>query len=279
MAAPNRRRLLGRMAGLAGMTAFAGFGRLVAANPAPSPLSPSPRPGDVDEMTLTFHLRIDGERVRADLHRPPAGAPWRGGVVLAHGFTRTRATLAGHGRALAAQGVLGVALEMPYTFDFEGNARALRELVAQMRAGQLPVPGGVRPVPAVVLVGFSAGGLSSLLAADAPGVAGYVGLDPFDRLPPDEPGLGARAAPQRTVPSVLLRAGPSRCNAQSAAGPWAGLLPRLQSDTVVPEASHCDFESPSDALCRWACGPTDVQRQAAIQQALVRAVVGFLSST
>lgn len=248
----------------------------LAGQAAAEPVGPPPQ---------VLQLSLDGRRVPADVHAPPAGVAWRGAAVLSHGFTRSRATMAGHARALAAHGVLSVALELPYTFDFDGNARALRALVAQLRAGRLSVAGepaaegvwplGMQDLP-VVLLGFSAGGLSSLLAADAPGVAGYVGLDPFDRVPPGEPGLGARAAAARGVPAVLLRAGPSRCNAQSAALPWVALLPRLQADTVIDGASHCDFESPSDGLCRWACGATDLVRQQRIQAALVAAVTGWL---
>ncbi len=74
-------------------------------------------------------------------------------------------------------GVLALTLDLPCTFDFCCNARALAALVGSLRAG------GTfgAPVNRVVLVGFSAGGLSSLLAADIPGVVGFVGLDPFDR--------------------------------------------------------------------------------------------------
>jgi alpha-beta hydrolase superfamily lysophospholipase len=76
-------------------------------------------------------------------------------------------------------------------------------------------------VSRLVLVGFSAGGLSSLLSAATPGVVGYVGLAPFDRAAPDAKGaLGLEFAPNLKTESILLRAAPSRCNAQSVAVPW-----------------------------------------------------------
>lgn len=216
-------------------------------------------------------LTLDGRAVQVDVYRPSA-LP-RGGAILSHGFTRSRATMAGHAQALAKAGVLAVAPDLPYTFDFRRNAQALTELVAQMRRGGEIGP----PVPAVVLVGFSAGGLSSLLAAGAPGVVGYVGLDPFDRVSSDgSTALGRDAAPGIHTPALLLRAPPSRCNAQSAAAPWGQRLPQLVADEVIPEASHCDFESPSDWMCRLACGATDPARQARVRAALLQAVDRWL---
>ena len=153
----------------------------------------------------------------------PAG-PVRGAAILSHGFTRSRTTLGGHADAIAATGILAITPDMPYTFDFNGNARGLAELVALLRAGEFGTP-----VSRVVLVGFSAGGLSSLLAAATPGVVGYVGLDPFDRAAPDGKGaLGLDFAPNLKTESVLLRAPPSRCNAQSVAAPWGQALPALR---------------------------------------------------
>ncbi len=84
--------------------------------------------------------------------------------------------------------------DLPCTFDFRCNARTLAVLVSSLRAGGI----FSAPVERDMLVGFSAGGLSSLLAADTPGVVGFVGLDPFDRTMPDEAerlGLAAAVPP------------------------------------------------------------------------------------
>jgi hypothetical protein len=207
--------------------------------------------------------------VPIDVHRP-AGAP-RGAVILSHGFTRSRTTLGGHAAAIAAAGAIALSPDLPYTFDFRRNAQGLSELVATLRAGGPFGP----PVDRVVLVGFSAGGLSSLLAAGAPGVVGYVGLDPFDKVGRDG-ALGRDFAPGLRTEAVLLRAPPSRCNAQAVAAPWGGLLPRVLRDTVIDGASHCDFESPTDWMCRWACGDTDPARQDAVRAGLLQAVERWL---
>jgi dienelactone hydrolase len=221
--------------------------------------------GAVPPVQTQLH-RLDGYRVTLDVHAP-AGLP-RGAAILSHGFTRSRATLAGHARALAEAGVLAITPDLPCTFDFRCNGRALAALVAQLRAGDVLGP----PVERVMLVGFSAGGLSSLLAAEAPGVVGYVGLDPFDRAVAGEAAhLGLTAARTLRTEALLLRAPPSRCNAEAVAAPWATALPRLWRDELIVGASHCDFESPSDWMCRLACGDTDPARQQRVREALLDA--------
>ncbi len=219
----------------------------------------------------TRELVLDGHGVTLDVHAA-AGAP-RGAAILSHGFTRSRTTLAGHAQALAAAGVLALTPDLPCTFDFRCNARALAALVAQLRRGGVFGP----PVERVMLVGFSAGGLSSLLAADAPGVVGVVGLDPFDRVMSGETErLGLAAARTLRTEALLLRAPPSRCNAEAVAAPWGAALPRLWRDELIAGASHCDFESPSDWMCRLACGDTDPARQQRVRQGLLDAADRWL---
>lgn len=214
---------------------------------------------------------LDGHRVTLDVY--PAAGPLRGAAILSHGFTRSRRTLAGHAQALADAGVLTLTPDLPCTFDFRCNARALAALVGALRAG-----GAFgAPVERVMLVGFSAGGLSSLLAAHTPGVVGYVGLDPFDRTLPDEAErLGLAAARSLRTEALLLRAPPSRCNAEAVAAPWAGALPALWRDELIAGASHCDFESPTDWMCRLACGNTDPARQQQVRQGLLDAAARWM---
>jgi dienelactone hydrolase len=219
----------------------------------------------------TVEQTLAGRAVPVDVYRP-AGTP-RGAVILSHGFTRSRTTLGGHAAAIAEAGALALTPDLPYTFDFRRNAQGLGELVALLRAGG---PFGA-PVQRVVLVGFSAGGLSSLLAAATPGVVGYVGLDAFDRELRDTGGaLGRDFAPTLRTPAILLRAPPSRCNAQAVAAAWGTLLPALRQDRLIEGASHCDFESPTDWMCRLACGETDPQRQGVVRAGLLEAVERWL---
>ncbi len=205
--------------------------------------------------------------VVADVHRP-AGAERRA-VVLAHGFLRTRATMSGHAEVLAREGFVVVVPDLPSRVDSRENGRALVELVAAMRAGKAGAA-----IDKVVLVGFSAGGLATLLAADAPGVAGYVGLDAFDR----PGGVGLAAARVLRTPAVLLRGPHAFCNAYGIADPWIAALPVLAEDRLLPGGSHCDFEWPTDRWCELVCGSTNAVRQREIRARLVEAVHGFFRS-
>jgi len=63
-----------------------------------------------------------------------------------------------------------------------------------------------------MLVGFSAGGLASLLAADTPDVVGFVGLDAYDHLLLNQSErLGVVAARRLATEALLLRAPASSC--------------------------------------------------------------------
>jgi dienelactone hydrolase len=214
---------------------------------------------------------LDGHHVTLDVY--PAAGRLRGAAILSHGFTRSRRTMAGHAQALADAGVLALTPDLPCTFDFRCNARALAALVGSLRAG------GTfgAPVERVMLVGFSAGGLSSLLAADTPGVVGFVGLDPLDRTMSGEAErLGLAAAGRLRTEALLLRAPPSRCNAEALAASWGTVLPALWRNELIVGASHCDFESPTDWMCRLACGDTDLARQQQVRQGLLDAAVRWM---
>lgn len=213
----------------------------------------------------TIDITLDGRLTLADLYPPARPSP--SAVILVHGFMRTRATMADHAAALAADGVLAVVPEMPYVTDSRKNARALADLAGQLRAGALGPA-----IQRIVLVGFSAGGLSTLLAAQTPGVVGYVGLDPFDR----PGGVGLEAARRLAIPARLLRGPASFCNAYGISDPWSGALKELVEERVIERATHCDFESPTDRMCELFCGKADPARQAIVRQTLHQAVRDWL---
>jgi dienelactone hydrolase len=247
---------------------FAGLGLTGAMVSTATTAEPAP---PVSTPVQTQLRGLDGHRVTLDVYA--AAGPVRGAAILSHGFTRSRQTLAGHAQALAEAGVLALTPDLPCTFDFRCNARALAALVGALRAG-----GAFgAPVDKVMLVGFSAGGLSSLLAADTPGVVGFVGLDPFDReMRGESERLGLAAARQLRTEVLLLRAPPSRCNAEAVAAPWGATLPRLWRDEVIAGASHCDFEAPTDWMCRLACGDEDPARQDRVRQGLLDAAARWM---
>lgn len=212
----------------------------------------------------TIEVPVDSATVAVEVHLASPGAIPRGGVVLVHGLMRSRTTMAGHADQLANQGLVAITLDLPTLADGAANAAAIRDVVAMLRAGRFSAP-----VDRVVLVGFSIGGLWSLLAADAPGVAGWVGLDPVDL--PDRRGLDA--ARRLTVPATLVRAPATPCNAYASAGAWADAFAQPAGDAVIAEATHCDFESPTDGWCRFFCGESDAARERRVWEKMLAAVL------
>ncbi|MRD72142.1 hypothetical protein GH865_02610 [Rhodocyclus tenuis] len=225
-----------------------------------------------------------------------AAAAARGVVVLAHGFMRSRHAMAGHARSLAEAGFLAIASDLPYSVSARDNGEALGELVALIERGRfsppLPVPhaGAVAArldltaagesgkaksaaAPRVVLLGYSAGALAALFAAERPGVVAYVGLDPIDFAG----GEGLVVARRLAIPTVLIYGPPSACNVLRIADTWNTAFADLREARFIEHASHCDFEAPSDALCAHLCGATNPQRQDAIRAAVVDAVKRLLA--
>jgi pimeloyl-ACP methyl ester carboxylesterase len=259
---PRRCRI--RLPGLVGAALLAlevALAHAHAATGTTAPLRPPP---------VTLDIELAGRQTQVDVSAPVgATRASRDAVILAHGFTRSRGSMAGHAAAFARLGLWAVAPDLPYLMDSRDNARALRDLIEALRGG---VAG--EPLERFVLVGFSAGGLAAILAADTPGVVGYVGLDPFDR----PGGVGLEAARRLEIPVWLLRGPSAGCNAYAIAEPWVEALPNLVLDRVFTEASHCDFEDPTDRLCEFVCGRADPARQAAVQALLLEAVRGALAA-
>ena len=210
-------------------------------------------------------FRTGDRTFQADVYRP-AGAP-RGTVVLAHGFLRDRHSMGSLARELAERGALVIVPDLPFLADPSANAVALADIVIDTRAGRFgAVPAGT------VLVGFSAGGLAALLATvRTPGISGWIGLDPVDRA-----GEGVHAAARVSPPALMLRAAPDRCNAYANSHSWGSFLPRLNRDTLVEGATHCDFDNADDLVCAGLCGAADPQRQAIIRAEVAAAIDQWL---
>jgi dienelactone hydrolase len=216
-------------------------------------------------------VKINGATVEVDVYQPIV--PQKGAAILTHGFTRSRTTMGDHAQALAARGVLAITPDMPCTFDFRCNASAIAEMVSLLRITTIFGSSNQR----IMLVGFSAGGLSSLLAADTPGVVGFVGLDPFDRVLANETErAGMTASRKLTTEVLILRAPASRCNANAVAAPWGSEFKALWRDDLIAGASHCDFEAPTDWKCRLACGDKDPARQLQVRQGILDAAARWL---
>ncbi len=214
-------------------------------------------------------VELDGHRVRIDVYEPD-GEPSDGVAIVAHGFTRSRARHRDLGEALAAAGVTAVIPDLPYTLNHWGNGDAIEELAHKLEAGALGVP----PIEQsrLVLIGTSAGGLATVLAAARlPELAGWVGLDPVDRT-----GSGVHAASRLTAPAVVLLAEPSGCNLFGSGRSLARAVPDLLRSVVLSGASHCDFEGPTNKFCQRICGGSSSEMQSRAREETVGAVVEML---
>jgi pimeloyl-ACP methyl ester carboxylesterase len=233
----------------------------------PPTLAPSMATADAPgEVAVAAAVQLDAadREAAVTLFRPRS--PPIGLVMIAHGFSRSGDRHAELARALAAAGFLVAVPDLPYFSNHAANAVALRDLA---HAVARLTPDAPADLP-IVLVGFSAGGLAALLSAhDVVGLSGWIGLDPVDLR-----GQGAAAAASLAVPSLVLRAPPSGCNANGNGALIAGALsPASSEDVVVPGASHCDFEDPTSLACVVACGADDAERREGIRRAVVSAAL------
>jgi dienelactone hydrolase len=221
---------------------------------------------------FTLHtevVELDGHRVQVDVYEPDADSSG-GMAIVAHGFTRSRERHRDLGRSLAAAGITAVIPDLPYVLNHWGNGDAVEELVHKLEAGALGLP----PIEQsrLVLIGTSAGGLATVLAAaKLPKLAGWVGLDPVDRT-----GSGVDAASRLTAPAVVLLAEPSGCNLFGSGRSIARAVPDLLRSVVLKGASHCDFEGPTNKFCQRVCGGSSSGMQSRAREETVDAVVEML---
>jgi hypothetical protein len=210
------------------------------------------------------HLRtativIDGQPTTVDVHEPGT-TDVVGLAIVAHGWTRSREQHRDLGIALAEAGVVAVIPDLPNVVNLWGNGSAIVDLARQLEAGAL----GLLP----------AGGLATVLAATKlPGIAGWIGLDPVDRM-----GTGIYAASSLEVPAIVLFGDASACNLAGSARTFARSLPRLVRAKKFEGASHCDFEGPTDSFCQRLCGRAKEATTLAIRSETVLATLELLTA-
>jgi len=176
-------------------------------------------------------------------------------VIVVHGFSRNQNHMRGWGEKLAAEGFVVLVPTLPHLADHRKNANAIVKLVVAARDGSL-TPDFPR-ITGVGLVGFSMGGLVTLLAASAlqPPIDAWAGLDPADFG-----GLGAAAAPRVTAPGLLFQAtrdpfGLKKSRAAMVEN-YGGRLEKFR----VPDSTHGDVESHPDLLVEFTFGGTSPAR-------------------
>jgi len=191
-------------------------------------------------------------------------------VIVTHGFMRSRRNMSGWGNHLASKGFVVAVPDLPTRSNHVKNGRFVNELQAYL-ADQVRWQQRIDPAR-VGYMGFSAGGLSSLLAAaSSTTVAIWVGLDPVDR-----DGLGARAAPNVKARTTVLTAEPSACNAQGNASGLIAALPQAEHHRVSG-AVHVDAEWPTTSPAQAVCGASTEARRAEFRDRATRALQETLS--
>ena len=213
-------------------------------------------PAGLANRTLeTVHVQLPAGAADVDVYWPDATTP-APMVVIAHGFSRSRHNMSGWGQHLANAGFVVVVPDLPTLFDHARNGRFLSDLRAHFSAGaswKMRIDSS-----RVALMGFSAGGLSSLLsAAESPGAALWIGLDPVD-----VGDLGVRAATLLKSRAVVITAEPSPCNAHGNAKGIVAALPHGEYFSVAG-AVHVDAEWPTSWLAERVCGRSTEDKRAA----------------
>jgi pimeloyl-ACP methyl ester carboxylesterase len=177
-------------------------------------------------------------------------------VILAHGFQGNRASMADWAAHYASWGLVVVTPDLCHaTIIDPDHAQNGVDLVALADHLELAAP---------IYAGYSAGGLSAVLAAaQDPDALALVGLDMVD-----SGGLGADVAASIAIPAHDVTAEPAMCNSTANGVPVFGAIPDGATLRIV-EADHCDFQSPPDAFCGLCSAPnpgfTDEQIAASIR--------------
>jgi poly(3-hydroxybutyrate) depolymerase len=217
---------------------------------------------NVSRETIRVQLPAGDADVDVYWPDPPEPSPL---VIIAHGYSRHRHNMSGWGQHLAGEGFMAVVPDLPASSDHVRNGRFISELRAYL-LGDMFWKKYIDPAR-VGLLGFSAGGLSSLLAAaNSPGLAIWVGLDPVDR-----DGLGVKAASMVRSHAFVLTAEPSACNAYGNAGDMVAALPRHQH-FKVGGAVHVDAEWPTSFFAELVCGRSTEERRAEFQVRATKAL-------
>ena len=218
--------------------------------------------------SFTRQLTLTGKAVPVDFYLPAdvKSAPV---VVVAHGFTRSRLNMAGWGGLLASNGFIVAIPDLPTLADRDQNGRAIVELLEVMnREGLTAQP---KPTGGAALIGFSMGGLSTLLAAASNGnVRCWIGLDPVE-----SGRRGAQAAASLAIPCAVLRAEPAAWNLRGNVRRLTQALPGPFLTLCVRGATHSDPEAPTDGLAELLCGKSNPQRHGTFERytvATLRAV-------
>ncbi len=192
----------------------------------------------------------------------PTGAADAPLVVLGHGLGRDRERMVLLAHHLATHGLRVATIDYCHLkitdVDHAQNA-ADQVTLATALAGGAPV----------IHAGYSAGGLSSLVATSTDSQA--VALLLLDGVEKD--GLGQTTGPSVSVPTFGLVGEPHLCNSQNGGGVYLAKQTQNGWSARVIGATHCDFEGPSDVICTVPCGGEGAQGQRELIRSLATAFI------
>ncbi len=224
------------------------------------PPAPAADVGGSESVQLrTVRVALPSGATDVDLYYA-AGEGARPLIVVAHGFSRSKANMANWGRKLAGEGFIVAVPALPAWIDHARNGRFINELIGHLQAS--PPEGLKVDRQRTGLLGFSSGGLTTLLAAaDNPTLRVYVGLDPVDYQ-----GMGAAVAGKVRCHVAIIRAEPSWVNHNGNAVEMERALKVPFVDVMVPGAIHSDPEWPTEWVLELVGGRAAEERRAVFVQ-------------
>lgn len=203
-------------------------------------------------------------KIQYTIHSPETKA--RQHIILAHGFLRSPDTMHHIAESLAKEEIETVCIKLKRSTALNGkHAENARDLIALRES---------LGWKNVTYAGFSAGGLSALIAASEDAACKkLLLLDPVD-----QGALGKEAAAKIRIPTLAILGKPGPGNANRNATAMLAAIPGCKT-VEIPEATHCDFESKPSALCHGMTGSKpDPARTARVHRTLLRESSSFLQS-
>lgn len=202
--------------------------------------------------------------IQYSLHTPETPGPCH--VILAHGFLRSPRTMDHLAKELAEAGIATACIKLKRSNPLNGNhAENARDMIALRQA---------LGWKNVTYAGFSAGGLSALLAAaQDSSCEKLLLLDPVDSA-----GLGLAAAPNARVPTLAILGKPGAGNAYRNASAMLAAIPNCRV-VEIPEAAHCDFEVRPSAACHlFTASVTEQNRTTTVHEIIFAESSHFLKN-
>ena len=197
-----------------------------------------------------------------------AGGPFSG-LVLGHGFARSRSNHSANGAFLASHGFIVVTVDFPNPSapDFDVWAAKISAALTWLETENATPASrfwGRIATDRFGVLGHSAGGMAAWVAAGRDiRIKAIMPLDPVPGSGADLSALGAGL----TMPSAWAAAPPSSCNSSAAYTQVYPLTAAAQrAQYVVSSATHCDFEDPTDVLCTLFCGSASATRRQIIRR-------------